>query len=207
MSRRTGALPRPAIPAVWVVAAALACGGGAKPESEPAPAAWPTPGGPLPDTAELTRIQPAPDTGAVARADTAVPAPPPSAAPGGAPAAQPLPPAEPAPPALPAGPVAAAPELAGPVEPGVVAPGMTEDQVRAALGAPLYVRTFGEHTYYFYDNGREREAGFLDFVTFRSGRVVDAVFRGPGRRYTGSSSSPPGVTPRPTVAGAPRTGP
>lgn len=84
-----------------------------------------------------------------------------------------------------------------------IAPGMTEEEVVQALGQPIYRRTYGEHGFYFYDNGCEKECGFLDFVTFRGGRVVDAVFRHPDRRYAGESSSPKGVKPKPSVTGEP----
>ncbi len=77
--------------------------------------------------------------------------------------------------------------------PNAIGPGMTETQVRQALGTPLYTSAYGDHTFFFYDNSREKQAGFLDFVIFRNGRVVDAVFRDPARRYAGNSSSPPGV--------------
>ena len=85
--------------------------------------------------------------------------------------------------------------------PGTVGPGFTERQVRRVLGDPVYTSAYGEHTFYFYDNFREKQAGFLDFVIFRNGRVVDAVFRHPDHHYAGNSSSPRGVTPRPTPGG------
>jgi hypothetical protein len=98
--------------------------------------------------------------------------------------------------------VAALPQEPAPdLGPGTIGPGFTEPQVRAVLGDPLYRSEYGEHTFYFYDNGREKEVGFLDFVIFRSGRVVDAVFRHPRHHYAGNSSSPPGVTARPTPGG------
>lgn len=80
-------------------------------------------------------------------------------------------------------------------------PGMTADQVRQVLGTPLYESSYGDHTYFFYDNGCEKECGFLDLVIFQSDQVVDAVFRAPWHEYTGESSSPRGVTPRPTPGG------
>lgn len=88
-----------------------------------------------------------------------------------------------------------------------IAPDMTEEEVTQALGQPIYRSTYGEHTYAFYDNGCEKECGFLDFVTFRNGRVVDAVFRHPDRQYAGESSSPKGVKPKPTPGGAPAPAP
>jgi len=68
-----------------------------------------------------------------------------------------------------------------------ISPGMSEAQVEAILGSPLKVRTFGDHTYYFYDNGCV-ECN-LDLVIFRNGEVVDAIFRAPDRIYTGVSSA------------------
>lgn len=85
--------------------------------------------------------------------------------------------------------------------PGTIGPGFTERQVQQVLGPPLYRSEYGEHTFYFYDNAREKDVGFLDFVIFRAGRVVDAVFRHPRHRYAGNSSSPAGVTPRATPGG------
>lgn len=68
--------------------------------------------------------------------------------------------------------------------------GMTQPQVIARLGVPLSARTYDGHTYLFYKNGCERTCGMNDFVVLDSGKVVDAVFRSPARRYTGHSSSP-----------------
>jgi hypothetical protein len=99
--------------------------------------------------------------------------------------------------AMPPPPEEPAPDLG----PGTIGPGFTERQVQEVLGPPLYTSGYGEHTFYFYDNGREKEAGFLDFVIFRAGRVVDAVFRHPDHHYAGNSSSPRGVTPKATPGG------
>jgi hypothetical protein len=69
-------------------------------------------------------------------------------------------------------------------------PGMTREQVVAKLGEPLSSRSFNSVTYLFYKNGCEKTCGMNDLVTLDSGKVIDAVFRSPGRKYTGTSSSP-----------------
>ncbi len=76
-----------------------------------------------------------------------------------------------------------------------IAPGMTQEEVVKALGAPAGERTSAGHTYLFYANGCERTCGTSDVVTLDGGRVVDAVFRAPGRRYSGKSSSPAAARP------------
>ncbi|HEX4682871.1 MAG TPA: hypothetical protein VH277_09195 [Gemmatimonadaceae bacterium] len=68
--------------------------------------------------------------------------------------------------------------------------GMTQAQVIARLGTPLSVRSTAGHTYLFYRNGCEKTCGINDLVVLDSGKVVDAVFRSPGRKYSGKSSSP-----------------
>jgi len=69
-------------------------------------------------------------------------------------------------------------------------PGMTRDQVVAKLGEPLSTRSYDNHTYLLYKNGCEKTCGMNDLVVLDSGKVVDAVFRAPGRKYSGTSSSP-----------------
>jgi hypothetical protein len=69
-------------------------------------------------------------------------------------------------------------------------PGMTRDQVVAVLGQPLSTRSLRSFTYLLYKNGCEKTCGMNDLVVLDSGQVVDAVFRSPVRRYTGTSSSP-----------------
>ena len=69
-------------------------------------------------------------------------------------------------------------------------PGMTEAQVLEKLGQPLSSRSLKTFTYLLYRNGCEKKCGMNDLVTLDSGKVVDAVFRTPNRRYSGTSSSP-----------------
>jgi hypothetical protein len=69
-------------------------------------------------------------------------------------------------------------------------PGMSRDQVVAKLGEPLSVRNYDGHTYLLYKNGCEKTCGMNDLVVLDSGKVVDAVFRAAGRKYSGTSSSP-----------------
>jgi hypothetical protein len=69
-------------------------------------------------------------------------------------------------------------------------PGMTREQVVAKLGEPASVRTYDGHTYLHYKNGCEKTCGMSDLVVLDSGKVVDAVFRASGRKYSGTSSSP-----------------
>jgi hypothetical protein len=75
-------------------------------------------------------------------------------------------------------------------QPATIDPGMTRAQVVAKLGEPLSSRAFDGFTYLLYKNGCEKKCGMNDLVVLDSGKVVDAVFRAPGRRYTGTSSSP-----------------
>ena len=69
-------------------------------------------------------------------------------------------------------------------------PGMSREQVVAKLGEPLSVRMREGHTYLFYKNGCEKTCGMNDLVVLDSGKVVDAIFRATGRKYSGTSSSP-----------------
>jgi outer membrane protein assembly factor BamE (lipoprotein component of BamABCDE complex) len=77
-----------------------------------------------------------------------------------------------------------------------VSPGMTRSQVVAALGEPATARTASEYSYLFYPNACGRACGMNDLVILRGDSVVDAIFRSPGRHYTGVSSSPVPVRPR-----------
>ena len=74
--------------------------------------------------------------------------------------------------------------------PATIDPGMTREQVVAKLGEPLSARSFDGHTYLLYRNGCEKKCGMNDLVVLDSGKVVDAVFRSQGRKFSGTSSSP-----------------
>ncbi len=80
-----------------------------------------------------------------------------------------------------------------------IAPGMTKAEVHQILGAPTVVRTMGAHTYYVYRNGCERECATQDLVVFRSGKVVHAVLRAPGREYARASAKQPPAQPTAAV--------
>jgi hypothetical protein len=83
---------------------------------------------------------------------------------------------------------------------GVVEPGMTDAQVRAAWGEPLAVRTLGTHTYMYFRNGcPTAQCGMNDVVILERGQVVDAIVRASAHRYGGVSSSPAARAPSPTV--------
>ena len=74
--------------------------------------------------------------------------------------------------------------------PVTIDPGMSREQVVTKLGEPLSSRSYDGHTYLLYRNGCERKCGMNDLVVLDSGKVVDAVFRSNGRKYSGTSSSP-----------------
>ena len=78
---------------------------------------------------------------------------------------------------------------------GTVNPGMSEREVYELWAAPAAVRRVGEYTYLFFSNGCEYTCGTMDVVTLQNGRVVDAIVRWDGHRYSGESSSPPGRVP------------
>jgi hypothetical protein len=78
---------------------------------------------------------------------------------------------------------------------GTVNPGMTEREVYELWAAPAAVRRVGEYTYLFFRNGCEYTCGTMDVVTLKDGRVVDAIVRWEGHRYSGESSSPEGRVP------------
>lgn len=78
---------------------------------------------------------------------------------------------------------------------GTVNPGMSEREVYELWAAPAAVRRVGEYTYLFFRNGCEYTCGTMDVVTLQNGRVVDAIVRWDGHRYSGESSSPPGRVP------------
>ncbi len=77
--------------------------------------------------------------------------------------------------------------------------GMTRAQVIERFGPPSGERSRGAHSYLFFANGRERTVGMSDIVILADGHVVDAVLRHPGRRYTGTSSSPVAISSRDAV--------
>ena len=74
-----------------------------------------------------------------------------------------------------------------------ISPGMSKAQVVAALGQPATARTVGEDTYLFYINACGRKCGMNDLVVLHADSVADAIFRSPGRHYTGTSSSPTAI--------------
>ena len=78
---------------------------------------------------------------------------------------------------------------------GTVNPGMSEREVYQLWAAPAAVRRVGEYTYLFFQIGCEYTCGTMDVVTLQNGRVVDAIVRWDGHRYSGESSSPPGKVP------------
>lgn len=78
---------------------------------------------------------------------------------------------------------------------GTVNPGMSEREVYELWAAPAAVRRVGEYTYLFFRNGCEYTCGTMDVVTLQNGKVVDAILRWDGHRYSGESSSPPGKVP------------
>jgi len=84
---------------------------------------------------------------------------------------------------------------------GTVNPGMSEREIYELWAAPAAVRRVGEYTYLFFRNGCEYTCGTMDVVTLKDGRVVDAIVRWDGHRYSGESSSPPGRVPVPTRGG------
>jgi hypothetical protein len=90
-----------------------------------------------------------------------------------------------------------------PTDTGTVTPGMPRDQVVGLWGQPVAERAAGAWTYLYYRNGCEVSCGTFDVVFLENGQVVDAIVRGPGHAYAGSSSSPPGREPAATV---PRAG-
>ena len=92
--------------------------------------------------------------------------------------------------------------------------GMTETQVRSALGAPAAERRSGDGwTYLFYHNGCAVRCGSDDVVFLQGDRVVTAVFRTERRRFAGPaaagvlearSSAPSAGGARPASGGRPR---
>lgn len=86
--------------------------------------------------------------------------------------------------------VVVAPSVGAQQQVASIDPGMSRAQVIERLGQPLSARSFETFTYLLYRNGCEKKCGMNDLVVLDSGKVVDAVFRSPSRKYTGASSSP-----------------
>ncbi len=97
--------------------------------------------------------------------------------------------------------------------------GMTETQVRSALGEPAATRRSDDGwSYLFYLNGCAVRCGSDDVVFLQGDRVVTAVFRTPRRRFAGPAASSvlegasagparatsPGGGARPAAGGHPR---
>ena len=89
---------------------------------------------------------------------------------------------------------------------GTISPGMSRAKVVAALGAPTTERSVAEFRYLFYRNDCGKQCGMNDLVILRNDGVVDAIFRSPSRRYTGTSSSPAPVSASEAAARAPSSG-
>jgi hypothetical protein len=94
-----------------------------------------------------------------------------------------------------------------PAQTAKIDPGMTKDQVVAALGQPLSVRSRNSFTSLRYRNGCEKKCGRNDRVVLDSGKVVDAVFRASNREYTGTSSSPRMISEPEAKKGSPSAAP
>ena len=86
---------------------------------------------------------------------------------------------------------------AAPLGAQTVDPGMSREQVVERLGKPIGERATGSYIYLFYRNGCEQRCGMSDVVILENDAVVDAIFRS-ARHFSGSSTSPAGVTPEPT---------
>ncbi len=78
---------------------------------------------------------------------------------------------------------------------GTINPGMSEREIYEVWAAPAAVRRVGKYTYLFFRNSCEYTCGTMDVVTLKDGKVVDAILRWDGHRYSGESSSPPGRVP------------
>ncbi len=98
---------------------------------------------------------------------------------------------QPAPTPAPARP-ARADEPWTPLDTGTVAPGMSREEVIALWGVPVAERSVGDRAYLYFRNGCEVSCGTFDVVFLENGVVVDAIVRGPGHNYAGTSTSPPG---------------
>jgi hypothetical protein len=119
--------------------------------------------------------------------------PPAEAAPTTVPASRPAPPA--------AIRTAAIDEPWTPVHTGTVNPGMSRDEVIGVWGEPVTERSADGRTYLYFRNGCEASCGTFDVVFLEGNQVVDAIVRGQGHSYSGTSSSPPGSEGKPTLPG------
>jgi hypothetical protein len=124
---------------------------------------------------------------APATMDTTTPAPAPMATPAAEPSRT-----------APAVPMPTADEPWTPTHTGTVNPGMTREDVVGVWGPPVTERTAGAWTYLYFRNGCEVSCGTFDVVFLENGAVVNAIVRGPGHTYTGTSTSPPGQEARAT---------
>lgn len=79
-----------------------------------------------------------------------------------------------------------------PTHTGTVSPGMSREAVVGVWGEPVAERASGEWNYLYYRNGCEYSCGTFDVVMLQGGEVVDAIVRGQGHTYAGTSSSPAG---------------
>lgn len=86
---------------------------------------------------------------------------------------------------------------------GTVNPGMTREDVIAVWGDPVTERVADGRGYLYFRNGCEVRCGTYDVVFLDGGQVVDAIVRGPGHEYAGTSSSPEGRAAMPTLPGQP----
>lgn len=96
--------------------------------------------------------------------------------------------------------VAAYDEPWTPTHTGTVNPGMSYEDVVGVWGEPVTERTADGRRYLYFRNGCEASCGTFDVVFLENGQVVDAIVRGQGHDYAGSSSSPAG---REAVANVP----
>ena len=88
-----------------------------------------------------------------------------------------------------------------PMHTGTVNPGMTRDQVMETWGPPVTERALGAWTYLYFRNGCEASCGTFDVVFLENGQVVNAIVRGQGHTYAGTSTSPAGTAVRATTPG------
>jgi len=121
----------------------------------------------------------------------AAPPPPETTAVAAAPAPDTTPAPPPPPPETPETRAALADEPWTPTDTGTVSPGMTRDQVIAVWGVPAAERSADGRTYLYFRNGCEVTCGTFDVVFLENDQVVDAIVRGVGHTYAGTSSSPP----------------